>query len=288
MSDSRSVDPKWWQEKDLIRNGLDRYIPTLEREVQEALFSNPSEALLSKIADYFQTEPRVVRRFIACRRNENKYYHFIYHKPRGLPCQPHQRGREVEPHVQSSLPPGFPAVPFAGRLDADTEGMLFFSDNGKLLNAMVNPTILDHIKKAYYVEVELQTHSMNLAVETESVMVERAILNMRHPIEILGSMTSPAEVELCEYPPFELFGDVKFAPQEKQLNSIIFWLVVKIREGKNRQIRRLCKRSSLRVRRLIRYSFGPLELGTLGEGQARCLTNEEVPLNTHPCTLAFR
>jgi pseudouridine synthase len=55
-----------------------------------------------------------------------------------------------------------------------------------------------------------------------------------------------------------------------------FWLCVRISQGKNRQIRRLCTRAGLKVLRLLRFSVGPVQISELDPGKARSLTKEEL------------
>ncbi|CAM9302031.1 unnamed protein product, partial [Ectocarpus fasciculatus] len=208
------------------------------------------------------------------------YFHFIFHKPRGLLCQPRQLGRRDEVCVRDSLPPGFPPVPFAGRLDADTEGLLLFSDNGKLLHALIHPSSLDdgaHVEKIYYVQCSYQTRRFSsepLTDDEKEDLIKKAVDNMREPIDIKGSITQPALVEACDRPDFV---DADTTKNEKLENfALTFWISVRLREGKNRQIRRLCKRANLQVRRLIRSHLGPLALNTLKAGEGRSLTADEV------------
>ena len=88
---------------------------------------------------------------------------------------------------------------------------------------------------------------------------QEALESLRRPLNVKGQITKPAVALLLG-----------------QDAGPIFWVSVSIEEGKHHQIRRLCKRAGLRVLRLVRVSFGPLELGGLPAGSARALTVVEV------------
>ena len=81
---------------------------------------------------------------------------------------------------------------------------------------------------------------------------------MTRPIEIDGKMTAPAQVRKAAYNQFETA------------------LEVTIHDGRNRQVRRLCEREGLHVRKLTRVAEGSLLLGDLEEGKWRKLTEKEI------------
>jgi 23S rRNA pseudouridine2457 synthase len=308
------AEDKWWELRMEEVQRVARYVNSLDIRLQEALTTNPADQLVAEIARVIATVPRVVRRVGAARRAPAAHYHFLFHKPRGLLCQPRQLGREGEPCVARALPAGFPPVPFAGRLDADTEGLLLFSDDGKLLHALMHPPShaaaadgVAHVEKVYYVECSFQTRRLSsepLDGSQREAAVDAAVCAMRAPMDIKGAVTLPAAVARCACPPFaeDLLFPAKELPTESRKRkrvaaaaaalaaggeargrevdtrsfTIVFWISVRLREGKNRQIRRLCQRSHLAVLRLIRSELGPLSLGTLGAGQARALSAAEV------------
>jgi 16S rRNA U516 pseudouridylate synthase RsuA-like enzyme len=266
--------------------------------------------LLSAVANQAGVDVRSVWRAAASRRNPPAFFHFIFHKPRGVLCQPNQRGREAEGDVHEALPPLFPRVPFAGRLDADTEGLLFFSDNGKLLQLLAEPSRVrkkehnaldsssnsafqdpqqsEH-KKIYQVKVAFSTPEAPPIPSAEPWSGSNSLLQIRKlaavasmgcPLDVKGRSTAPAVVSLLE------MGDV-LCPEDSSATSAhspataSFWVSITIKEGKNHQVRRLCKRSGLHVLRLVRTEFGPLALvdcegSVLPPGSARALTPREV------------
>ena len=90
--------------------------------------------------------------------------------------------------------------------------------------------------------------------------IRDAAVELRKPIEIDGKYTAPAKIEIVS--------------NDSDMN--LSDLLVTIHEGRNRQIRRLCERSGLKVKRLCRISEGPIELGNLPSGKYRKLSDVEV------------
>ena len=130
-----------------------------------------------------------------------------------------------------------------GRLDMDSDGLLLLTNDGDLANKLAHPS--HEVKKVYLAYVEG-------AVSAEQMT------GMTRPIEIDGKMTSPAEVRKAAFNGFETA------------------LEVTIHDGRNRQVRRLCEREGLHVRKLTRVAEGALLLGDLDEGKWRKLTAEEI------------
>ncbi len=130
-----------------------------------------------------------------------------------------------------------------GRLDMDSDGLLILTNDGDLANRLAHPS--HRVDKVYiaYVDGHVTTAQMEA---------------MTHPIEIDGKLTSPAEVRKAGA------TDLETA------------LEVTIHDGRNRQVRRLCEREGLHVRRLTRVAEGTLVLGSLEEGKWRRLTEKEL------------
>gem|GEM_PF-1851965 len=163
------------------------------------------------------------------------------------------RGRST---VYDHVPTHFPALPHVGRLDYDTEGLLLFTDDGRLAQGLLNPTFkgladpasVAPIEKVYRVKVRDRLPEDS----------PRAAL-MRKPLKYRsGVLTKPARVTLVEH------------------RTRATWLEVTISEGRHRQIRNLCARSALQVLKLRRVRIGPLELGDLKMRWCRPLTPDEV------------
>ena len=130
-----------------------------------------------------------------------------------------------------------------GRLDMYSDGLIIMTDDGELTNALTHPS--HGITKTYVASV------------TRSV-AEEDLVSLGEPIEIDGRMTAPAEVRLLRTD-----GDG---------TEIEFIL----RDGRNRQIRRLCERCSLPVKKLTRVKIGELCDPDLAPGKWRRLTDREV------------
>lgn len=130
-----------------------------------------------------------------------------------------------------------------GRLDRNSEGLLLFTNDGAFANDIMHPS--RHISKTYRVTVRPDISDEQLVALSEGV-------------EIDGRMTLPANVVV----------------KEKQQGRVV--LLITIKEGRNRQIRKMCEAVGLEVARLRRISIGPLKLGMLKPGTYRELTSEEL------------
>lgn len=130
-----------------------------------------------------------------------------------------------------------------GRLDRNSEGLLLFTNDGEFANNIMHPS--RHIAKTYRVTVRPDINDEQLVALSEGV-------------EIDGRKTLPANVVV----------------KEKQAGRVV--LLITIKEGRNRQIRKMCEAVGLEVARLRRISIGPLKLGMLKPGTYRELTAEEL------------
>ena len=127
-----------------------------------------------------------------------------------------------------------------GRLDADTTGLLLLTDDGDLANHLTHPRY--EVPKVYVAEVE------------GGAVKEHELRRLRDGVELDDGMTAPAGV--------------------RQLRPGVLELT--LREGRKRQVRRMCAAVGHPVRNLRRVAFGPLRLGDLGEGKVRRLSPAEV------------
>jgi 23S rRNA pseudouridine2605 synthase len=130
-----------------------------------------------------------------------------------------------------------------GRLDYNSTGLLVLTNDGDLTYKLTHPK--HDIKKKYFVKLK--------------GLVEESELNkLKKPINIDNKRTRPAEIEKLETKGNDTF------------------LLITIKEGRNRQVRKLCERSSLQILRLKRVSIGELELGSLRKGKWRYLKDKEI------------
>lgn len=130
-----------------------------------------------------------------------------------------------------------------GRLDRNSEGLLLFTNDGDFANSIMHPS--RHISKTYRVTVRPDVD-------------DEQLIRLSEGVEIDGRKTMPATVVV----------------KEKQPGRVV--MLITIKEGRNRQIRKMCEAVGLEVARLRRISVGPLRLGMLKSGTWRELTAEEL------------
>jgi 23S rRNA pseudouridine2605 synthase len=160
-----------------------------------------------------------------------------YHKPSGLVVSNHDpQGR---PTVFEKLREQLPRVLSIGRLDINTEGLLLLTNDGEL---------------ARFLELPATGWIRRYRVRAFGRIEEEALKKIEKGVEIDGVRYGPVEAKIER-----VQGD----------NS---WLTIAIREGKNREVKRICEHLGLQVNRLIRTAFGPFQLGELARGGI-----EEVP-----------
>lgn len=130
-----------------------------------------------------------------------------------------------------------------GRLDRNSEGLLLFTNDGEFANSIMHPS--RHVSKTYRVTVRPDISDEQLVALSEGV-------------EIDGKKTFPASVVV----------------KDKEPGRVV--MLITIKEGRNRQIRKMCEAVGLEVARLRRISIGPLKLGMLKPGDYREITAEEL------------
>jgi 23S rRNA pseudouridine2457 synthase len=174
----------------------------------------------------------------------------LFNKPFGVLCQFTDRSTP-----QRATLAGFireKDVYPAGRLDFDSEGLLLLTDDGALQNRLTDPR--HRQAKTYLVQVE--------GVPT-AVMLDA----LRRGVPLRDGPTLPAEAEALPNAPDWLWP--RDPPVRFRRNVADAWLHVTIREGRNRQLRRMTAAVGLPTLRLIRTRIGGHELGTLAPGESR-------------------
>ncbi len=173
-------------------------------------------------------------------RPDSKVY-LMLNKPRGyITTMKDEQGRKCVAELIKNAPA---AVFPVGRLDKDSEGLLLFTNDGEFANAVAHPR--RGVKKTYRVTVRPTLSDEQLERLTEGA-------------EIDGALCAPVSVRVVT----------------REENRAVAEIVV--REGKNREVRRLCEAAGLEVARLKRIAVGNLKLGMLHTGDWRALTPEEV------------
>lgn len=175
-----------------------------------------------------------------------KYRYIMLNKPRGyVTTMSDERGRkcikELITDVEERVYP-------IGRLDKDSEGMLLLTNDGDFANHIMHPK--KHINKVYRVTVR---PSIN----------EEQVEKLQTGIVLDGRKTAPAQVRVVT----------------KQEGRVVLEIV--LREGRNRQIRRMCEAVDLEVARLKRIAVGTVKLGGLKQGMYRDLSADEVKRLSH-------
>lgn len=141
--------------------------------------------------------------------------------------------------------PGFYA---AGRLDFDSEGLLLLTDDGQLQHQISHPR--QKLPKTYWVQVEGEVS-------------DEALAALRRGVQLKDGMTAPAKARRLPEP-----AVWPRTPPVRQRQSIpTSWLELTIREGRNRQVRRMTAAVGFPTLRLIRTAIGNWQLGELGPGQ---------------------
>jgi 23S rRNA pseudouridine2457 synthase len=150
--------------------------------------------------------------------------------------------------AQFGLPP---RVYVAGRLDHDSEGLLLLTDDGKLNQRLTDPRW--KAPKTYYVQVE-------------GTPGEDALARLRAGVELNDGRTLPAEARRLDEPEW-LWPRTPPIRVRKTVPDA--WIELAIREGRNRQVRRMTAAVGLPTLRLIRVSIGPYSLAGLAPGEWR-------------------
>lgn len=143
-----------------------------------------------------------------------------------------------------------PDLRVAGRLDADSEGLLLLTDDGRLNARLTDPRHKSF--KRYWAQVE-------------GAVTEAAMEQLRKGIELNDGLTLPARVTAIEPPSvWERHPPIRY-----RASIPTSWLQIEIREGRNRQIRRMTAAVGFPTLRLIRVAIGNYQLGELQPGEWR-------------------
>jgi 23S rRNA pseudouridine2605 synthase len=162
---------------------------------------------------------------------------YVVNKPAGVVST--AKDTHGRPVVTELVDAGMRLYP-VGRLDADTTGLILLTNDGELANRLMHPR--HGVPRTYVAKVH------------GGFVKNRALDRLREGVELDDGRTAPAQV--------------------RQVRPGVLELT--IREGRKRQVKRMCEAVGHRVVSLRRVAFGPLELGRLPEGQARLLTPREL------------
>jgi 23S rRNA pseudouridine2605 synthase len=164
------------------------------------------------------------------------------HKPRGVvTTRKDEHGRRA---VYDLLPEGLPWLFPAGRLDADSEGLLIFTNDSRLAVSLTDPA--HHVPKTYEVTIR-------------GVPGAETLARLRRGIDLSDGPTRPVKVEVIE---------------QRAKGAAVVRMV--LTEGRNRQIRRMWAAVGHKVKRLVRVAIGSYDLGDLPAGKCRRLGRPDI------------
>lgn len=159
---------------------------------------------------------------------------FIFHKPSG--CITSNKDPQGRKTVFDYMPKELPRLITVGRLDYNSEGLLLMTNDGELARKLELPS--NEYRRSYRVRAHGNTN-------------DRALKRLEKGVTISGIHYEPIKASF-----------------EKQQGANV-WMRFELKEGKNREIRKICTYLQMEVNRLIRVSYGPYELGTLPKGAIR-------------------
>lgn len=173
---------------------------------------------------------------------KQEYHYLMLHKPRGyVTTTSDELGRKTVMDLVADYPVRLFPV---GRLDRESEGLLLLTNDGGFANLMMHPS--HGVSKLYRVTVRPRASEEQVVALSKGVTLED------------GSVTQPAVINVVVDEPGRTV------------------LEMTIKEGKNREIRRMCEAVGLEVVRLRRNAVGAVKLGMLAPGSYRALTKSEL------------
>ena len=198
-------------------------------------------------------------------RLQQSYLYFALNKPKGVistASDPQGRVHVVD-LVSKALPRGQRVYP-VGRLDADSTGLMLMTNDGELAHRLAHPRY--EIEKGYRVTVEGALDAEVIASLKRGMYLADASAIAHSKASRRGGGGKRAAFETLR---------VLKTSKDRRLGGLSL-LAVTLREGQNREIRRLLARVGLKVRKLERVSIGPLQLRGLKPGAWRALAPGEV------------
>lgn len=183
-----------------------------------------------------------------------KHLYLAFNKPFGILSQ-FTADQASETLANFTLPKDVYAC---GRLDKDSEGLLLLTDDGELIERLLNPK--NDKVKTYWVQVE-------------KIPTDLALKKLEAGVKIQDYQTKPCKVHIID--PQPLIPE-RTPPVRTRLTVPTCWLEIELTEGKNRQIRRMTAAIGYPTLRLIRKKIGKLDLGELLPGQFREINKSEI------------
>ena len=174
----------------------------------------------------------------------------LFNKPFGVLPQFTDKGTKGSPRPTLSDYIDIPGIYPAGRLDMDSEGLMLLTDDGRLQARISDPKF--KMPKTYLVQVE-------------GAVTDDALAALREGVTLKDGLTLPAEADRIDDP--QLWP--RDPPIRVRLSIPDSWLKLTIREGRNRQVRRMTAAVRHPTLRLVRWSVGDWAVEGLGLGEWR-------------------
>ena len=166
---------------------------------------------------------------------------FRYHKPVGLvTTHKDDQGRQT---VFDSLPHNLPRLISVGRLDLNTSGLLLLTNDGALSRYLEHPST---------------GWARRYKVRAYGRISQERLDRLKDGITIDGINYAGIQAKL----------------EKRQGDNA--WILMTLKEGKNREIRKVCDHLGLQVNRLIRLSYGPFQLGNMNEGAVEEISQKQI------------
>ena len=182
--------------------------------------------------------------------------YLIFHKPYGVLTQFTDADGTGRKTLKDFV--AVPGVYAAGRLDADSEGLLLLTDDGDLQHRLLDPKF-GH-RRTYWVQVE-------------GVPSAEALAPLRAGVVVKGETTRPAEAMLLSFEPPIPPRD---PPVRFRASIPTTWIALTLTEGRNRQVRHMTAAIGFPTLRLVRWSMESLTLEGLAPGEWRSLSAAEL------------
>ncbi len=183
------------------------------------------------------------------------FQYVLFYKPYGVLCQFTDNHQPPRLTLRDYI--SIPGIYAAGRLDRDSEGLLLLTDDGGLQHRLCDPRF---------------GHPRTYWVQVEGIPEAAALGQLRQGVTLKGYRSRPAQVQLLEAAPAlpPRTPPIRF---RKQIPTA--WLALTLREGRNRQVRRMTAAVGFPTLRLVRVAIATLTLDALQPGQWRYLSPPE-------------
>jgi 23S rRNA pseudouridine2457 synthase len=180
----------------------------------------------------------------------------LFNKPFQVMCQfsPHPTRETLADYVN------IPNIYAAGRLDADSEGLLLLTDDGRLQHDISHPD---------------RKQAKTYLAQVDGVPDAAALAHLQSPLDLGDFVTRPSRAKQIQAPEWIW---PRNPPIRQRLHAPTSWLAITLSEGKNRQVRRMTAAVGLPTLRLIRIAIGPFSLEThpLWPGEWREVSADEL------------